>query len=125
MPAGEQREREEQAAADRQPKKKDIRREVTYDVFAHEIWPKITKKTQVPQLPFGVCFFFLLFFFFPVPVFVGFSFMGILKCRHSRTDRHVHTCTHRFTIPFGIVVKVWNCVCQNAVGSDPMSCNIF
>ena len=73
MPAGKRREREERAAADRHPKK-DIRREVTYDVFAHEIWPKITKKAQVPQLPFGVFvfLFFQPFFFFPVPVFVGF-----------------------------------------------------
>ena len=41
-------------------------------------------------------------------MFVGFSFMGILKCRHRLTDRHAHTCTHRFTSPFGIVVIVWN-----------------
>jgi hypothetical protein len=27
--------------------KQDKRREVTYEVFAHEIWPKIIKKSQV------------------------------------------------------------------------------
>lgn len=28
-------------------KKKDNRREVTYEVFAHEIWPRIVKKAKV------------------------------------------------------------------------------
>nr|KAG5695001.1 hypothetical protein BaRGS_024184 [Batillaria attramentaria] len=41
----------EEAAADHRPKKKDNRREVTYEIFAHEIWPRIIKKTQVNYHP--------------------------------------------------------------------------
>ncbi|KAK7091654.1 hypothetical protein V1264_009311 [Littorina saxatilis] len=48
---GEGREKDEGAAADHRPHKKDNRREVTYEVFAHEIWPKITKKAQVSYHP--------------------------------------------------------------------------
>ncbi|KAL8569952.1 hypothetical protein ACOMHN_056384 [Nucella lapillus] len=47
----DRKEGDNQAGADHQPRKKDNRREVTYSVFAHEIWSKITKKIQVNYHP--------------------------------------------------------------------------
>ena len=93
VPAGERREREERAAADRQPKKKDIRREVTYDVFAHEIWPKIAKKAQVPQLPFGVSILFFCFYF----SFLYLCLCGFLSWVFWSADWQTDTRTHAHT----------------------------
>ncbi len=42
---------EEQAQAERKNVKYDPRREVTYEVFAYELWQKINKKTKLKYHP--------------------------------------------------------------------------